>query len=139
MVDKGRSWNRSRADTQAGTNPGSGAPPPSDPALPTDIVLEPGHTEFPATLTISKPRWPAGNHMGTGVGCASSVAYHIHALLSICQDRQRLALPDSIGRGGGCNYEMHMHDGPGVMHIESAVSRTRRPCRAGRTGGRSWR
>jgi hypothetical protein len=88
-------------------------------------VLEPGYTEFPATLTISKPHWLAWSHTGTavvdGVGCASSVVYHIHALLSIYQDRQRLALPDSIGRGSGCNYEMHTHDGSGVMHIETNV------------------
>jgi hypothetical protein len=102
-------------------------PPPSDPAPPTDIVLEPGYTEFPATLTMSKQHWPAWSHTGTaavdGVGCAPAVVYHIHALLSIYQDRQRLALPDSIGRGSGCNYEMHTHDGSGVMHIETNVAK----------------
>ena len=103
------------------------APPPSDPTPPTDIVLEPGYSEFPATLTTSKPHWPAWSHTGTaavdGVGCAPSVVYHVHALLSIYQDRQRLALPDSIGRGSGCNYEMHTHDGSGVMHIETNMSK----------------
>jgi hypothetical protein len=88
-------------------------------------VLEPAYSEFAATLTISKPHWPAWSHTGTavvdGVACAPSVVYHIHALLSIYQDRQRLLLPDSIGRGSGCNYEMHTHDGSGVMHIETNV------------------
>lgn len=112
------------APTPAPTpTPAPPPPPPSDPAPPTDIVLEPGYTDFPATLTISKPHWLAWSHTGTavvdGVGCAPSVVYHIHALLSIYQDRQRLALPDSIGRGSGCNYEMHTHDGSGVMHIET--------------------
>ena len=112
------------APTPAPTpTPAPPPPPPGDPAPPTDIVLEPGYTDFPATLTISKPHWLAWSHTGTavvdGVGCAPSVVYHIHALLSIYQDRQRLALPDSIGRGSGCNYEMHTHDGSGVMHIET--------------------
>lgn len=108
--------------------PGDPAPPPpSDPAPPPDIVLAPGYSEFPATLTISAPHWPAWSHAGTapvdGVACAPTVVYHIHALLSVYQDGQRLALPDSIGRGSGCNYEMHTHDGSGVMHIETNVEK----------------
>ena len=107
--------------------PGPAPTPPSDPAPPEDIVLAPTYTAFQAILTFSQPHWPAWNHTGTavvdGVGCAPSVVYHIHALLSIYQDGQRLALPDSIGRGSGCNYEMHTHDGSGVMHIETNVAK----------------
>jgi hypothetical protein len=88
-------------------------------------VLAPGYTQLAATLTFSRPHWPAWSHSGTavvdGVGCAKNEDYHIHALVSIYQDGIRLALPDSIGRGGGCAYEMHTHDVSGVMHIETDV------------------
>ena len=103
-------------------------PPPTDPAPPPDIVLAPTYTEISATVTFSTPHWPAWNNPGTaiidGVGCASSVQYHIHALLSIYQDGTRLALPGSIGRNNHCDYEMHTHDGSGVMHIETNVAKT---------------
>lgn len=103
-------------------------PPPSDPAPPPDIVLAPVTTLISATPTFSKPHWPAWSHTGSapvdGVGCAASVVYHIHAMLSVYQDGQRLALPDSIGRVPGCNYEMHTHDGSGVMHIETNQAKT---------------
>lgn len=105
--------------------PTTPAPPPTDPAPPPDIVLAPTYTEISATVTFSKPYWPAWSHSGTasvdGVGCAKNEDYHIHALLSIYQDGVRLALPESIGRGSGCAYEMHTHDGSGVMHIETDV------------------
>jgi hypothetical protein len=52
------------------------------------------------------------------------VNYHIHALLSIYKDGQRLALPGSIGRPSACDYEMHTHDGSGVVHIETDVPKT---------------
>lgn len=102
------------------------APPPStDPAPPPDIVLAPTYTDLSATVTFSRPHWPAWSHSGTaivdGVGCAKNEDYHIHALLSVYQDGVRLALPDSIGRGSGCAYEMHTHDGSGVMHVETDV------------------
>jgi hypothetical protein len=100
-------------------------PPPTDPAPPPDIVLAPTYTEISAAATSSSPHWPAWSHSGTaivdGVGCAKNENYHIHALLSIYQDGVRLALPESIGRGSGCAYEMHTHDGSGVMHIETDV------------------
>lgn len=98
--------------------------PPSDPAPPKDIVLEPGYTKLYTTLD-STPHWPAWSHTGTavvdGVGCAKNEDYHIHALLSIYQDGIRLGLPDSIGRGGGCSYEMHTHDITGILHVETDV------------------
>jgi hypothetical protein len=104
------------------------APPPTDPAPPPDIVLAPTYTGISATVTFSTPHWPAWSDTGTavidGVGCASSVQYHIHALLSIYQDGTRLALPGSIGRNGHCDYDMHTHDGSGVMHIETNVAKT---------------
>jgi hypothetical protein len=59
-----------------------------------------------------------------GVGCARSETYHTHALLTVCRNGVRLALPDSIGRGSGCNDDMHSHDGAGVLHIEIDVPRT---------------
>ena len=115
------------------TGPVTPPPPPVDPAPPTEpttpeLTLAPGYTEISATLGFSTPNWPAWSHTGTavvnGVGCARSEIYHIHALLSIYRNGQRLALPDSIGRGSGCNYEMHTHDGTGVLHIEADVPKT---------------
>jgi hypothetical protein len=105
--------------------PGPAPTPPSDPAPPTDIVLEPGYTKLNTTLSSSTPHWPAWGHTGTavvdGVGCAKNEDYHIHALVSIYQDGIRLGLPDSIGRGSGCAYEMHTHDITGIMHVETDV------------------
>jgi hypothetical protein len=59
-----------------------------------------------------------------GVTCAANENYHIHALLSIYRDGVRTALPASIGRNSSCNYEMHTHDGGGVLHIETDVQKT---------------
>ena len=81
-----------------------------------------------STTSFSQPNWPAWRHSGTasvdGVGCAQSETCHTHALLTVYRNGVRLALPDSIGRGTGCNYEMHTHDGSGVLHIETDVPRT---------------
>ena len=125
--------------TQPPTQPPPTGPqvPPTQPTQPTDpaptpespeLTLEPGYTAIAATTGFSQPNWPAWNHSGTaavdGVGCAQSETYHTHALLTVYRNGVRLALPDSIGRGSGCNYEMHTHDGSGVLHIETDVPRT---------------
>jgi hypothetical protein len=106
-------------------------PPPTDPApVPEapELRLEPGHTAISSSTSFSQPNWPDWRHSGTasvdGVGCAQSETYHTHALLTVYRNGVRLALPDSIGRGSGCNYEMHTHDGSGVLHIETDVPRT---------------
>jgi len=106
-------------------------PAPVDPApVPEspDLRLEPGYTPISSTTSFSQPNWPDWSHSGTaavdGVGCAQSETYHTHALLTVYRNGVRLALPDSIGRGSGCNYEMHTHDGSGVLHIETDVPRT---------------
>lgn len=103
-------------------DPSPAPTPPSDPAPPKDIVLEPGYSKLYTTLD-STPHWPAWSHTGTavvdGVGCPKNEDYHIHALLSIYQDGIRLGLPESIGRGSGCAYEMHTHDITGILHIET--------------------
>jgi len=105
--------------------PPTPVPPPVDPAPSPDIVLAPGYTPISAALTFSLPHWPAWAYGGTavidGVRCAPAVKYHIHALLSIYRDGQRLALPDSIGRNGHCDYETHTQDGSGLVHIETDV------------------
>jgi hypothetical protein len=89
--------------------------------------LAPAYTELSATVTFSQPNWAAWSHTGTaavdGVACANTVKYHIHGLLSIYRNGVRLALPGSIGRAA-CNYEMHTHDGSGVLHIETDVTKT---------------
>jgi len=101
---------------------------PTDPApvpAPPELVLQSSYTAISATTGFSQPNWPAWAHTGTapvdGVGCARNENYHIHALLTVYRNGQRLAIPDSIGRGSGCNYEMHTHDGSGVLHIETDV------------------
>jgi hypothetical protein len=106
------------------TPPSPPSTPPGDPAPPpVQITLAPTYTQLSATVGFSQDYWPAWNNNGTavidGVGCASGVTYHIHALLSIYQDGKRLALPGSIGRNSHCDYEMHTHDGSGVVHIET--------------------
>ena len=102
------------------------APSPGDPAPSPGIVLAPGYTPLSATVTFSQPYWPAWEHTGRasvdGVSCAASETYHVHALLSIYRDGQRLALPDSIGRAA-CHYEMHTHDGSGIVHVEADAPR----------------
>jgi hypothetical protein len=135
----------SHANTAAGgpdtpaspTTPTPPAPPPppppppttpADPSPPPELRLAAAYTEITETVNFSQPNWPAWSHTGTaivdGVGCAKNENYHIHALISIYRNGVRLALPDSIGRGSGCNYEMHTHDGSGVAHIETDVPKT---------------
>jgi hypothetical protein len=112
------------------TPTGPQTPPtqPTDPAPvppPPELVLQPGYTQIAASIGFSRPNWPAWRHAGTaavdGVGCAPNENYHIHALLSVYRDGQRLLIPDSIGRGSGCSYEMHTHESSGVLHIETDV------------------
>lgn len=98
-------------------------PPPTDPAPPVDVKLAPSYTQIKETVNFSQAAWPDWNHAGTapidGVVCGPVIKYHIHALLSIYKDGQRLALPGNIGRPSACDYEMHTHDGSGVVHIET--------------------
>lgn len=95
---------------------------PTNPGTP-DIALEPGYTRISAAAGFSQFNWPAWTRPATtvvdGVGCAQSEAYHQHAMLSVYRNGVRLALPDEIGLVTGCAYEMHTHDGTGVIHIEA--------------------
>jgi hypothetical protein len=100
--------------------------PPGDPSPPpVQITLAPTTTSVDSADSFSQPYWPAWNRTGTtvydGVGCASTVNYHIHAMLSIYKDGVRLALPSNIGRNSSCDYGMHTHNGTGVVHIETSV------------------
>jgi hypothetical protein len=100
--------------------------PPGDPAPPpVGITLAPTTTSVDSADTLSTPYWPEWARTGTtvydGVGCASTVNYHIHAMLSIYKDGVRLALPSNIGRNSSCDYGMHTHNATGVVHIETSV------------------
>jgi hypothetical protein len=100
-------------------------PPPTDPAPPPpELKLAAGYTEVQAAEALSTPYWADWSYTGTapidGVACASSEAYHIHAMVSIYRNGTRLALPKNIGRSA-CNYDMHTHDGTGIIHVETAV------------------
>jgi hypothetical protein len=44
-------------------------------------------------------------------------------MVSIYRNGQRLALTNNIGRNA-CDYEMHTHDGSGVVHVEGPVPKT---------------
>jgi hypothetical protein len=100
-------------------------PPPTDPVPPPpELRLAAGYTEVQAAEALSTPYWADWSYTGTapidGVACASSEAYHIHAMISIYRNGTRLALPKNIGRSA-CNYDMHTHDGTGVIHVETAT------------------
>jgi hypothetical protein len=100
-------------------------PPPTDPVPPPpELHLAAGYTEVQAAEALSTPYWADWSYTGTapidGVACASSEAYHIHAMISIYRNGTRLALPKTIGRSA-CNYDMHTHDGTGVIHVETAA------------------
>jgi hypothetical protein len=98
--------------------------PTPDPApAPDAITLATTLTPLVAGTANSYPYFPSGGS-GTGatiagVGCASSVQYHIHAMISFYRDGIRLGIPAQIGLNG-CTYEMHTHDATtGVVHIET--------------------
>jgi hypothetical protein len=109
------------------TGPTTPTNPPTDPAPPVDITLAPGYTAISDTVKFSQKNWPDWSHAGSapidGVLCGPVIKYHIHALVSIYKDGQRLALPGNIGRPSACDYEMHTHDGSGVVHIETDKER----------------
>lgn len=88
-----------------------------------DPVLASSRIAISSAAGISRSNWPEWPHTGTdavgGVGCYKSGNYHTHALLSIYSDGMRLAVPGSIGRGTGCEYELHTHEGSGTIHIET--------------------
>lgn len=93
------------------------------PAPPVQVVLASGYTPIASAANFSKPNWAAWPHTGTdpvgGVGCYKNGQYHTHALLSIYRNGERLAVPGSIGRDTGCEYELHTHEGSGTIHIET--------------------
>ena len=99
-------------------------PPPTDPSAPADIKLAAAYTSIHDAEAASTPFWSPWNYTGTapidGVACATSEAYHIHSMVSIYRNGVRLALPGNIGRSA-CNYDLHSHDGSGVIHLETAT------------------
>jgi hypothetical protein len=99
-------------------------PPPPPPPPSTEIKLAAAYTDIHDAQGLSQPYWAAWGYTGTapidGVSCATTATYHIHAMVSIYRDGVRLALPGNIGRSS-CNYDMHTHDGSGVVHIETAT------------------
>lgn len=97
---------------------------PNQPA-PGEPVLADTFTAWSNDTMNSPPGWtawvaPTGSAPVGGVVCAASENFHQHSLVSIYKDGVRQGLPDNVGRGG-CNYELHTHDGTGVVHIEADV------------------
>jgi len=107
------------------TTPPTTPPPTTDPSAPTDIKLAAAYTNIHDAEALSTPFWSPWNYTGSapidGVACATSEAYHIHSMVSIYRNGVRLALPGNIGRNDACNYDLHSHDGSGVMHLETAT------------------
>ena len=73
----------------------------------------------------SPPGWtawvaPSSTAPVSGVGCAAGENFHQHSLVSIYKEGVRQGLPGNVGRGA-CAYELHTHDGTGVVHIEADV------------------
>lgn len=106
------------------TQPQPTQPAPNQPG-PVEPVLADTFTAWSNDTLISPPGWnawvaPSGNAPVSGVGCLINENFHQHSLLSIYKDGVRQGLPDNIGRGG-CTYELHTHDGTGVVHIETDV------------------
>lgn len=106
---------------------------PSQPSQPTQPNQPaPGEPVLASTFTAwsndtmnNPPGWiawvaPSSPGPVSGVGCLAGVSIHQHSLISIYKEGVRQGLPDNIGRGG-CTYELHTHDGTGVVHIETSV------------------
>src|SRR5690349_17379026 len=99
------------------TNPDPVQPAPAEP------VLAAAHTAWTNDTINSPPGWsawiaPPNRATVSGVGCLINEDFHQHSLVSIYKEGVRQGLPDNIGRGG-CTYELHTHDGTGVVNIET--------------------
>jgi len=98
-------------------------PGPTDPEPPVEPVLADTFTAWTNDTINSPPGWnawvaPPNRATVSGVGCLINEDFHQHSLVSIYKDGVRQGLPDNVGRGG-CTYELHTHDGTGVVHIET--------------------
>ena len=59
------------------------------------------------------------------VGCLPSqgqVAQHMHPVLAVTLDGQRVPIPANIGILRGCIAEIHTHDNSGTLHIEPLIT-----------------
>jgi hypothetical protein len=101
------------------------APTPAPTSAPDEIALDTKLTGLIGATVNSQPPWPDGSGTGKsidGIDCASSVMYHLHALVSLYKDGVRLGLPQEIGLRG-CAYEMHTHDRTGIVHMEAPAAK----------------
>lgn len=92
-------------------------------AVPESIVLAPGYTSLiPATINTKSywPLWTPTRRPVDGVNCFIKANFHNHTLISIYKDGVRLGFPNQIGLAGCPHaYELHVHDGTGIIHIET--------------------
>ncbi len=114
-----------------GGNASSPAPSASVPAPPPagDVTLASVSTPLDGSTNLGTAQWAAGststggNGLSTGgVNCLTNESYHIHAHLTILRDGAALMIPAQIGLQG-CAYELHTHDGSGIIHIETNTSK----------------
>lgn len=107
------------------TNPDPVQPAQPNQPAPAEPALAATYTAWSNETMNSPPGWnawvaPPSNAPVSGVGCLINENFHQHSLVSIYKDGVRQGLPDNIGRGN-CAYELHTHDGTGVVHIETDV------------------
>lgn len=102
---------------------------PADPGRADPIRLVSG-------TTVGKPTFPLGDTPQGGQGqpvgglsCIETIAYHVHAHVSLFVEGVQIAIPAAIGivdpvvrdgyaGGGSCFYWLHTHDATGIVHVE---------------------
>jgi hypothetical protein len=103
---------------------------PADPPLAETLIrLEDGGV-------VGTPHFPLGNTAEGGQGqpiggtdCIRTIAYHIHAHISLFVEGQPIAVAAGVGivnpmvrdgyvSGGSCFYWLHTHDQSGIVHVE---------------------
>ncbi|MGN6388057.1 MAG: hypothetical protein ACTHL1_00970 [Burkholderiaceae bacterium] len=89
--------------------------------------------------TVGTPHYNNGDTANGGQGqtidglaCAPmNETYHVHAHVSIFNNRAQYAFPQNVGivansvtnPGNGCDYPLHVHDNTGVIHAEAEAYR----------------
>lgn len=104
--------------------PGPTPGPTPDPGPPA-ITLAATYTDIVEGTALGQANWAEGSGTGSpidDVTCLLDDKYHIHSMISIYRNGTRLQVPAQIGLKG-CSYELHTHDGSGVVHVETTVQK----------------
>jgi hypothetical protein len=92
------------------------------------VLASGGGPKGAGVLTTNAP-WPANNEgslqRAGAIGLpAAGTALHIHVHLGVIIEGHGYAIPDQIGLSSGGIASLHTHDQTGVLHVESAETRT---------------